>query len=50
MINQCMCEVCKEFLYSDFYAKSEFEFESNSNFLGVVPLDVDFLEHCLFFY
>ena len=29
---------------SDFYAESEFEFESGSNFLGVVPLDVDFLE------
>jgi len=29
---------------SDFYAESEFEFESGSDFLGVVPLDVDFLE------
>ena len=29
---------------SDFYAESEFEFESSSDFLGVVPLDVDFLE------
>ena len=29
---------------SDFYAESKFEFESGSDFLGVVPLDVDFLE------
>ena len=29
---------------SDFYAENEFEFESGSDFLGVVPLDVDFLE------
>ena len=29
---------------SDFYAEAESEFESGSNFLGVVPLDVDFLE------
>ena len=28
----------------DFYAESKFEFESSSNFLGVVLLDVDFLE------
>ena len=28
----------------DFYAESKFEFESGSDFLGVVPLDVDFLE------
>ena len=27
---------------SDFYAESESEFESCSDFLGVVPLDVDF--------
>jgi len=33
-------------LVSDFYVESEFEFEfeSGSDFLGVVPLDVDFLE------
>ena len=29
---------------SDFYAENESEFESSSDFLGVVPLDVDFLE------
>ena len=29
---------------SDLYAESEFEFESGSDFLGVVPLDIDFLE------
>jgi len=29
---------------SDFYAENESEFESGSHFLGVVPLDVDFLE------
>ena len=28
----------------DFYDENEFEFESGSNFMGVVPLDVDFLE------
>ena len=28
----------------DFYAENESEFESGSDFLGVVPLDVDFLE------
>ena len=27
-----------------FYAESEFEFDSGSDFLGVVPLNVDFLE------
>ena len=31
-------------LISDFYAESKFEFEYGSDFLGVVPLDVDFLE------
>jgi len=41
--------LCIEFEYefefdpvSDFYAESEIEFESGSDFLGVVPLDVDF--------
>ena len=29
---------------SDFYPESEFELESGSDFLGVVPFDVDFLE------
>ena len=29
---------------SDFYAENESKFESGSDFLGVVPLDVDFLE------
>jgi len=29
---------------SDFYVENESEFESGSDFLGVVPLDVDFLE------
>jgi len=29
---------------SDFYAESKFEFEFGFDFLGVVPLDVDFLE------
>ena len=29
---------------SDFDAENESEFESGSDFLGVVPLDVDFLE------
>ena len=29
---------------SDFYAESKFEFEHGFDFLGVVPLDVDFLE------
>ena len=28
----------------DFYAENESKFESGSDFLGVVPLDVDFLE------
>jgi len=27
---------------SNFYVESKFEFESGSDFLGVVPLDVDF--------
>jgi len=31
-------------LVSDFYADNESKFESGSDFLGVVPLDVDFLE------
>ena len=30
-------------LVSDFYAENESEFESGSNFLGVVPLDDEFL-------
>ena len=29
---------------SDFYAENKSEFESGPDFLGVVPLDVDFLE------
>ena len=31
-------------LVSDFYAENESEFKSGSDFLGIVPLDVDFLE------
>ena len=31
-------------LLSDFYADNESEFEFGSDFMGVVPLDVDFLE------
>ena len=29
---------------SDFYAENESQFESGSDFLGVMPLNVDFLE------
>ena len=29
---------------SDFYAESEFKFESGSNFLGVLPLDVEYID------